>query len=348
MVLGNSSNRAEYDRKYLERCDASIGAQWTSPKSNSTPDQKSQPPSNSDPQDEEKSRADANAQEKRRQKRQEWLDFEQHQKEKIRQCQDRINSTAAELVMLDAKILEKEVLLSSDMFASLPEELLKAVTKEFERQILDSKTAIRIKKESLKCDQQSLQRLQDELSRRRIEDEKLAGEQKKEEREEQLRKEKARAEARAKEHAARYAKAKAKAEARARAEAEEIAQKAKFAEQRKKDDDERKRRETPSHPCRHEACWDQVSGPVDCEYCEEPSCKFALLCPGCETVACYSCSKILQESGSPPTKTTSQSQRENHRSQKGARKFKRFRFFRSASENVHTCGNNSKSNAQCV
>ncbi|CAO2656059.1 Nn.00g048620.m01.CDS01 [Neocucurbitaria sp. VM-36] len=64
--------------------------------------------------------------------------------------------------------------------------------------------------------------------------------------------------------------------------------------------DEPKRRDTKSTTsCKHKGWWVQIQGRHDCAHCTRPLHRFAYQCPGCATIACYSCREQLKAGITP-------------------------------------------------
>ncbi|OCK83361.1 DnaJ-domain-containing protein [Lepidopterella palustris CBS 459.81] len=335
-VLGNSCKRSEYDNIYHAQTNASTGSRPNASKPTTTAQSSWQPPRPSTT-----TQNNARAQAESQKKRQEWLNWEMLQEQSIRQCQKQVKALETDIAALSAKIKENRKKLANDapywwnVFASLSTRLSEAEKNELRRQILDSDAAIRIKQLPLDSEQSRLQRLKDDLSRRRDqENERVAAELKEKEKRERLAREKAEAEARRR-YAEEYARQQAAMEAREKAAKEEAAR-AETARQKEngrgaarapkaeserlqrlaekqmaKNKEEVKRRQTRKMLCRHNVWWNEVPGPHDCTHCTRPLYRFAYQCPGCKTIACASCRGTLK-AGRTPSIDNSHNKRQEH------------------------------------
>ncbi|CAG5144507.1 uncharacterized protein ALTATR162_LOCUS1558 [Alternaria atra] len=177
-VLGDADKRGEYDRSRPQLKAPSFGSR-PSPQPTSTPQSNYQPPPRPDTTAQDEARAQAESDRKRR----DWLDFERSHEEQIRRSQNIIKPLEAEVDRLNATIDNNRTKLANDVpyawnfFAFLSKRLSEQEKSEIRLASINADNAIRIKQIPLDKARAQLKQLEDQLTRRKVqEDKRIAAE----------------------------------------------------------------------------------------------------------------------------------------------------------------------------
>ena len=332
-ILGDVDKRVEYDRSRPQPKAPSSGS-----RSGPQPTSTQQPKYQASPRPDTTAQDEARAQAESDRKRREWLEFQRHQEEQIRQSRNIIKPLEAEIDRLNAIIDGNRTRLANDVpyawnvFAFLSKRLSDQEKSEIRLASINADNAIRIKQIPLDKAKAQLKQLEDQLVQRKAQEEKrIAAEQARKANMERLarerayevrRQEQARQQAernkaaqeaaerfrqqqaeQARESAERERKERAACEAKWKAYQEEAQRVAQERFRKQEADKERTRtsneRNTSFGNCKHRRWWNKIEGHHTCAHCTRPLFKFAEQCPSCSTIACASCRQTLKAGGVP-------------------------------------------------
>ncbi|RYO02586.1 hypothetical protein AA0120_g1169 [Alternaria tenuissima] len=328
-ILGDVEKRVEYDRSRPQPKAPSSGS-----RSGPQPTSTQQPKYQASPRPDTTAQDEARAQAESDRKRREWLEFQRHQEEQIRQSRNIIKPLEAEIDRLNAIIDGNRTRLANDVpyawnvFAFLSKRLSDQEKSEIRLASINADNAIRIKQIPLDKAKAQLKQLEEQLAQRKAQEEqRIAAEQARKANMERLARERA-YEARHQEQTRQQAERnKAAQEAAERFRQQQAEQARESAERARKEraaweailkacqeeaqerfkkqeaDKERTRRSNERNTsfgnCDHRCWWNKVEGHHICAHCNRPLFKFAEQCPSCNTIACVSCRHILKTGGVP-------------------------------------------------
>ncbi|KAL7775491.1 hypothetical protein CFE70_009334 [Pyrenophora teres f. teres 0-1] len=242
-------------------------------------------------------------------KRQEWLDYEKQQEQKIHEYRNIVKLLETEILALTSKIDENKAKLAESSPQKIP---------DLNMDTINASNAIRIKQAYLDKETARLKRLGNELEyRQACEEARLALEQHfaKHAWASQTRAARATAEHEMQERARRqqserFQKWQAQEQERKRKrKQEETAGSGVGEQQNTAQEPERKTRARPKSTqaaafaafckCRHKGWWAKVETQRACGYCARECTRILLKCPGCQVVACDMCRRVLVTGGTP-------------------------------------------------
>ncbi|KAF2821323.1 DnaJ-domain-containing protein [Ophiobolus disseminans] len=282
-TLGDHEKRRVYDNSTLSQFRVSN----STPRSAAQPTHPSQPrrqPPKTNPPTKEDLRTEAESQEKL----QEWLQWERAQENSIHLFRSEVERLESDEAAHNLTISQNTTKLANDIpywwnvLAPLSSRLSESQKSALRTQISAAEAAIRASGVQLARAREIVQQLHTEMKdRRTLEEERQTHERRARERREYL--------AREEEQRKYTHEAREKAEKKRKDDEAFARLYAHFESMRsKKEDGERRQK---MRTCEHNMWWDKVDGARRCQHCSKPMHKFALQCPGCQTVACYACMK---------------------------------------------------------
>ncbi|CAN9132425.1 unnamed protein product [Alternaria alternata] len=178
-ILGDVEKRVEYDRSRPQpKAPSSSSRSGPQPTSTQQPKYQASPRPDTTAQDEARVQAESDR------KRREWLEFQRHQEEQIRQSRNIIKPLEAEIDRLNAIIDGNRTRLANDVpyawnvFAFLSKRLSDQEKSEIRLASINADNAIRIKQIPLDKAKAQLKQLEEQLAQRKAQEEKrIAAEQ---------------------------------------------------------------------------------------------------------------------------------------------------------------------------